>query len=299
MLIRLRNSLIFRSFDEYAREPVGKAMGFLAVLVLLVSLPVLGMYCYNLMQGIDEMTKEAAKMPDFTFSGGKLTVNAPMPIVQENGASLIVIDTSNQTPPTVLDQYADGMIIYNDRMIQKQAGGSTRETKFEPFAKYSFNKAELIRAVPYLKWISVLVVVFGLIYFFLGKLLQATVFALIGLVVGAIRKTEFGYGSAFIIAIYALIWPSVIQAVLRIGFDAYPYPYPGWTYWGLFLICMIAGVIMATPPKTEPVPEAAGAPFAAAPTQVIDVTPAEPEADVAPTPPEGAPLTGEEPSKQE
>ena len=61
------------------------------------------------------------KCPNFELKNGELSVDRNMPIVlSEYGENYIVIDTTNNTNPDVLDSHSKSILILKDKIIQNR-----------------------------------------------------------------------------------------------------------------------------------------------------------------------------------
>ncbi|MCX7711117.1 MAG: DUF1189 domain-containing protein [Clostridia bacterium] len=213
----------FNSYTVFTKLTVGKAFSYLFLLTVLLGTISLIRPVYEFNNGIASfITTFNDQVPDFALQNGKLSVSGKMPITIQDGNQPIIIDTTDQTPVEVLDQYPQGILVLSDRMIQKRVF-DTRTTEFSSMAGFSITKADVAGWIPLLKWFSIAIILFGLIGFFIGKIFSALVVSLIALVINSISKANLSYSNLFKISAYALTLPIVLKVLLGLASANVPF----------------------------------------------------------------------------
>ena len=223
----------FTSFDKYRmllRESTGKAVGYLILLTLLLSIVLyvpLGIQLSGIFDTVSVYITE--NLPDFTFSGGQLSVDAEMPIVIEGSGTAVVIDTTPGAEDRILNQYDSVMLITSDNIIQKNYV-NRQDIPLSIYQGFNMTKDTLIASVPMLKPILIIGFIFAGIFFVIGKFISALVVSLIGKIANSSAKTNLSYRNIFKISIYAMTLPMIIGTVLNVLNIAVP------LLWVLFYI---------------------------------------------------------------
>ena len=204
----------FHSYKQFVRNSVGKAITYLLLFSLLLGLISLIRPVYDFNQGISLLVDNFEEnIPEFSFENGLLEVSGEMPIIMGDYNSVVIIDTTGNTGDAILDDYRHGILLLNDRMVQKEASGKT-VTDYSPFQGLSVTKEDVRGWIPLLKWVSVLIIIFGLIGFIIGKFVSALIMSLIGLIINAITKAGLTYGNIFKLSAYSLTLPIFLKVLL-------------------------------------------------------------------------------------
>ncbi|MEW6173329.1 MAG: DUF1189 domain-containing protein [Bacillota bacterium] len=227
----------FGAYRQFAQEPFDKAFGYLVLMVLLLGTVYLVYTVIQLNSGINEMVGGFSRScPDFVLENGELTVYADMPITvngdKEDG--VIVIDTTGRTDRSVLDKYEQGVFVSRTQVVNKKNRIETQEMNFSELKGFRITKSNVEQWLPKLKYFSVLIVLFGLIYMVIAKLLGAVVLGLVCLLFSAIQGTGLNYGNGIRISVYALTVPTIFQTLQKMVSPGFPHP--GLVYYILTLI---------------------------------------------------------------
>ncbi len=174
-------------------------------------------------------------IPYFVFEDGKLEVKDNQPYIWEDKeANLIVaMDTSGQVNPEILNDYSEGFYITKEYAIYKRNGIEKREFDFSQLTGVKFTKDDVSEWVPYAKWFNVIIVLFGLIGFMVGKLWSALLITFFGLLVNSGKNRFF---DLYKISIYTLTLPTIIKAVIILS--GTPIPWFGLIYYGIAVFYM-------------------------------------------------------------
>ncbi|MCA1032443.1 DUF1189 domain-containing protein [Bacillus timonensis] len=151
-------------------------------------------------------------MPNFTFENGKLDVDIEEPIVTENEGYIFILDDTGTYDQSDLEEYNEGALLLADRIIFKD-GYETTEIHFKDFKDISFDQDTIKSLMPYLHWISIIVGVFLLFWFFISKMAAALFYGVISLIIAAIQKQSFTFGKLYSASIYAITLPTILTIV--------------------------------------------------------------------------------------
>ena len=105
------------------------------------------------------------------------------------------------------------IFIGKDKLVQKKNNIETRSFSFKDFQSLNLNKADVEKFIPMLRWINVFIIIFGLLWFFVSKLVSALFLSLIGLVLSGIKNVKMNFSSLYKLSIYSLTLPILIKVV--------------------------------------------------------------------------------------
>lgn len=239
-LSQIKGALGSRQYRDFAVQKTGRSMGYLAILTLIIGLPVLLFYANQMTTGTSDLIKEFSQgCPDFKLENGQLQVFAEMPLNLGDNELPIIIDTTGQTDASIVNQYNEIILFTQDQYIQKQ-GLQTKITNFSDLKGFTITKAMVESWLPMFKWLAVIMVLVGLPGIFLFKLIEALLFALVALILGAIFKVSLNYAKALNICIYALTLPFIVQALQKVFWPEFPHP--SLLFYALLITYLIVGV---------------------------------------------------------
>ena len=211
-----KNLIDFKSYRYFHKETMGRAFLYLLLITLIFGGIISAKTAYNYNTGVSKViTYFNDKVPDFTLENGELNVDADMPIKNVSGNDIMIIDTTNDTSESILDNYDTGILITKDKMIQKKSSLQTTVTQFSSLGNLKLTKAMLKSYIPLLKIGSVFIVGFMLIGFYLSKLFSALLISLIGLIFNSAMDTKLDYGNIYKFSIYSLTVPIIIKTIIQ------------------------------------------------------------------------------------
>jgi hypothetical protein len=221
----------FQFYKSLQNESLGKAFLYLTKVVIIFGVISLIRPVAVFDRGVD-MAREyfIENIPDFVFEDGELTVTGEQPYIWEDDENnfIVAMDTSGQIEPEILDDYNDGVYITNHYFIVKQDGIEKRELSFSQLVGAKFTKNDVAEWIPYAKWASGFIIIFGLIGFFVGKLWSALLITLFGLI---ICSGKLQFTNVYKISIYALTLPVITKTT--VGLLGRPIPWIGLVYYGI------------------------------------------------------------------
>lgn len=207
------------SFDKYRlflRQSAGKAVVYLLLITMAAALFVYIPAGIDYFRLIDDMTANLdTKIPDFRFANGKLSVSGEMPIIIDNGAYPVIIDTSPNSENTVLDQYDIVILITSDKIIQKNYVEKTI-SDLGAFKGLELTRDDLAKIFPIMKPIGIFVIMLMVLFYIIGKFINALIISLIGLIINKVEKTKLSYRSIFKLSVYSMTLPLIISALLNL-----------------------------------------------------------------------------------
>jgi hypothetical protein len=201
-----------------ASEGVGRAILYLLLLALTLGVvsgtfhSVKAAISYT---GFIDGVKE--ELPDFTLENGELSVEGDEPIIFEEveGETVIIDDTGTYTKDNIdslLGDY-DNLVLITNEYIFTVDPSETREFRFSEFGDFYIDKTMLLTFLPYLTWLTVLMGVAIVIWFFVSKLAMGLFYGLIALITSKIQKRSYSYGKAYSMGLYAITLPTALDIV--------------------------------------------------------------------------------------
>lgn len=225
-------------YSELSAEGFGKAIKYLVILVVILSLVSSIGTVYrtsievkNIAQYISE------KSPELTYSNEVLTVESQEPIIDENeNFGKVIIDTNteddkkiNEYLNSVKDENA--IIILKNKLILKEIGlqGTTNYNYKELFGEMGiteFNKQNLVDYLNGSAMMSLYInlvlalFVYAFIIYFINTLFNIIVISVFGYLTTIILKLKIRYVAIFNMAVYAITLPTILD-ILYVGINAF------------------------------------------------------------------------------
>lgn len=203
----------FAKYRLFLRQGVGRAVVYLLLLSTLLSCAVYIPAGIQYDGIVDELTANYDTIiPDFTLANGKLQVDGKMPIVVDESAYPIVIDTSPDAEDKILPKYDIVMLITSDKIIQKNYANK-QVTYLSAFQGLELTRDNIAQTLPLMKPIGVFIFVLLAIGFVCGKFISALIISLIGLTINSAMKTNLSYRNIFKISIYSMTMPLLVCTI--------------------------------------------------------------------------------------
>lgn len=225
-------------YSELSAEGFGKAIKYLVILVVMLSLVSSIGTVYrtsievkNIAQYINE------KSPELTYRNEVLTVESQEPIIDENeNFGKVIIDTNtddeqkiNEYLNSVKDENA--IIILKNKLILKEIGlqGTTNYNYKELFGEMGiteFNKQNLVDYLNGSAMMSLYInlvlalFVYAFIIYFINTLFNILVISVFGYLTTVILKLKIRYVAIFNMAVYAITLPTILD-ILYVGINAF------------------------------------------------------------------------------
>ncbi|HNW93625.1 MAG TPA: DUF1189 family protein, partial [bacterium] len=245
------------SYGALAAQSPGRVVRCMAVLIVILSIIASFHPAHAILTGIDSISAVfAAQAPEFTLRDGELTVDARMPLsFREDDGAVIIIDTTEDADPSVLDDCRRGILLTRYALYEKKYY-SLREISYEQFGGFSCDKTSVLRLLPYLRLLVFLVPVWQLLAFATRFFVVGLLLALFALLVASLLKRNAGFGALVRIALYAQLAPSLLVLAFDAGIVNFSYAW--WVKIALFTLsaCLTTGLAVAYyhPPVPVPAP---------------------------------------------
>ncbi|MEW5785062.1 MAG: DUF1189 domain-containing protein [Bacillota bacterium] len=239
------------AYRYFFRQSLGRAFLYLffisVILAGLSGIKPLVNYCATIDEMVLAMNTDA---PHFELHNGELTMDAAMPyIIDQSADYFFAVDTTGQLDGSVLDNYQQGILITKHGWFQKQNAYRLEQYSFKSLGNISITKDDVIEWLPMLKWFSLLIIFFGFIFYFCGKLLSALIIGAGGLIFAGTAKTKIGFGNLYKLSIYTLTLPMVLKALLNIVEVTVPL---FWVfYYGIALIYLFRAITILNDRKGD------------------------------------------------
>ena len=206
-------------YQKFSGDSLGKALLYLFIITIVFSSLMMVKRVNNYNRLIEKIVHEfKMNSPDFKLAKGKLKVDAEMPYVIEDKKDkrLFIVDTTGQSTKEILDGYNQGALITESEFIHKKSQYETRKYSFASLKDITITKEDVTKVLPYLKWASVFIVIFGVLSFWFGKLISALFLAVIGLVIKNLLGSKLRFSTLYKLSIYSLTTPILIKVILNL-----------------------------------------------------------------------------------
>ncbi len=209
----------FKAYAGFKKGSMGRAFLYLFVVSMISG--IIG--SVKIYMGMDQAFKDMHQtftkdFPNFTFTKDGLEVEGKMPIISAEGNKFItIVDTEGKVSPSVLDQYEEGIYVGKTKIIFKRNQVETREYDLSSFKEIApLTKSDVEKFFAYSWVMSLIVIIFFLVFYFIAKIVNALVVGLIGLIYSAVTRSGESFGDLFKLSIYALTLPIIIETVLTL-----------------------------------------------------------------------------------
>ena len=222
-------------YPELATEGVGKAISYIAKLVVILAIVLSVWTLYQTYQMINEGTNYIEnEFPDFSYSDGMLTVDSEEAIVIENEQfGKIIVDTNTDSEETInqylnqINEYGAGAIVLKNRVVLKnitmigEVSYNYKES-LDSMNLTEFNKQDVINYVQngqintlyFSLFISLFIYSFAM--YFINTLWYAIIIGLVGYFTMWILKMKMRYVAVFNMSIYALTLSTILNILYLI-----------------------------------------------------------------------------------
>lgn len=221
---QVKESVIdFKFFLRIKDNRFGKTFTYLLLLFLIVY-SMTSIKWHNDFSIITNITIGfAEKMPDFRLEKGEFSFDGPMPYeIVNTDQGKFIIDTTGQTTIEDYKDIYDGLLITRD-FIMAKSNMQERKIYFIDISELKFYKKDIVDLLPILPGILAVFLVFGFLFAFIWKLLNALILAVIGILLCKIQKTAIDINHLFNLATYSLTLPILLQLALSLSGMMIPY----------------------------------------------------------------------------
>ena len=217
-------------YPEMATEGLGKALSYIAKLVLILAIVLSIWILWQTYQIIKEgVSYLENQFPDFSYSDGILTVNTEEPITIDNEQfGRIIVDTKTDSEETInqylnsINEYGAGTLILKNRVVLKNIAmvgeiSYNYKESLESINLTTFNKQDVVNYVTggqinslYFS-IFVTLFIYSFSMYFINTLWYAIIIGLVGYFTMFMLKMRMRYVAVFNMAIYALTLSTILN----------------------------------------------------------------------------------------
>lgn len=203
---------------NFIKQSKGKAVTYLILLTLITS-TLYGIRVSFVWNGmVDSLGKEFQnKSPDFIFSNGEMMVKAPMPyVISKTNKTLFIVDTSGKSDEGILKDYDKGVFIGKSKIVNKKNSLETQSYDLSTVKNLTFTKADAVKAMPWIKWANIPIVLGLLIFGIIANLGAALLVSICGWIASKIMHCPIDFSDLYKIGIYVLTMPLFLEMVKNI-----------------------------------------------------------------------------------
>lgn len=246
----------FTAYPEFIKQSAGKVIKYIFIIWLVIGTlrlaePLITFYSNVATFQTKLVQRQIQQLPDFKLAHGELEVYAQMPIIKNEKGLILVVDTTGHINESILNGYSKGYYLSKYKIVNKRSDVESHIIDFKSFKYFTITKDKVINWVPYFKWLSPTWYLFLMLCYLIAKLLTASILALLGLIMIRIQKASLSYSDMFIITVYSMSLPLILQLAKDVLFTK------GIPYFGVIYYVLI-GIYMWNAIKTvnieEPIP---------------------------------------------
>ena len=222
-------------YPEMATEGTGKAISFVAKLVVVLAVVLSVWTLYQTYQMVQEGTNYLEnQFPDFSYQDGILTVNSEDVITIENEQfGKIIVDTNTDSEETInqylnqINEYGVGALVLKDRAVlknitmigeisynYKDSLDSMNLTEFSKQDVVNYVQNGQINSLYFSVFISLFIYSFAM--YFINTLWYAIIIGIVGYFTMLLLKMKMRYVAVFNMAIYALTLSTILNIIYLI-----------------------------------------------------------------------------------
>lgn len=219
---RVYHSIIdFDSYSKFSEEPLSKAIKYLFILVLVYSLIIGVVYSIKfgneVSKGIDYLNEN---IEHIEFQEGMLTYNDDESVSYEDGlVPFILVDTSEEPD---IEEYKEKAKLYDYGIIVLKDKIMVTSSSIEEFESFEYTelgienmeKEEILGLFNNAKvfaTIGIAIFILEFMQYFLYTLMFAIILAVMAKFIGLILRIKISFKSGYIMGIYALTLPTVLE----------------------------------------------------------------------------------------
>lgn len=239
-------------YRDVARNWKGTAFGYLLLLLALCWIPA----TVSLHWGFAEFAEQDApkvvsQIPEITITDGEASIDEPEPYFirdPDTGEVLVVIDTTGQIT-SLADTDALGLVTKNAVTFQKNAY-ETRTFSFQEIGHFVLTQEKIYGWLNTGKrFLAPVLYPFCVIGSFIYRVLQALLYAAIGLLIARMVKVELSYDSLLRLSVVA-VTPAIIAATI-LTISGIHLPIGGLWYFLATMGYLTFGILAAKPEEEQ------------------------------------------------
>lgn len=222
-------------YPEMAVEGLGKAVSYIAKLVVLLAIVLSVWTLYQTYQMINEGTNYLEnEFPDFSYSDGMLSVDSEEAIIVENEQfGKIIVDTNTDSEETInqylnqINEYGTGALVLKNRVVLKnitmigevsynyqESLNSMNLTEFNKQDVVNYVQEGEINALYFSVFVSLFIYSFAM--YFINTLWYALIIGIVGYFTIWVLKMKMRFVPIFNMAIYALTLSTILNILYLI-----------------------------------------------------------------------------------
>ena len=256
----------FEKYQFFAAETVGKAIKYLALLMVIFTVVISAIFTYKFSVSINNAINYFEEnISEVSYKENYLSVNSGEEIILKNEKEVmpIVIINTNATQENIekykdeLNRYENGIIILNDRIIYKNVMLSQNmEYTYENIANNynisEFNKQDITNLIQTVNQINlyisffIVVFIYMFIIYFTSTLIDVVIIGVLGFIFARIVSVKLRYKATFNMGAYALTLPIILNLIYIVvnAFTGFTIEYFQWMYTTISYIYMIVAILM-------------------------------------------------------
>lgn len=256
----------FEKYQFFATETVGKAVKYLALLMIIFTAIISITFTYKFGVSVNNAVNYFEEnINEVTYKENNLSVNSGEEIILQNEDELmpIVIINTQATEENIekykdeISKYENGIIILSNKVIYKnEMLSQSMEYKYEDIAQNyninEFNKEDVLSLIKSINqinlYISFFIVVFlyMFIIYFTSTLIDVVMLGVLGFIFARIVGIKLRYKATFNMGVYALTLPIILNLIYIVvnAFTGFTIQYFQWMYTTISYIYMIVAILM-------------------------------------------------------
>lgn len=232
------------AYAVFLKQGLGKAILYMFILSLILGGIISIKTAYSFNKGINEVINQSeGEIPSFRIQDGRLSVDAKMPITYKSDDMLFIVDTEHDIDDAALEEYNQGVVISATKMYSKKSTGQVEMLQFANCNNLEVTATDIQEFIVGMKGIGVVVIIiFGILFSFIGKLLSIfIVMGIGGIIVGALVHHKTSYETSCLLGVYALTVPMLLKFI--VSFIGVTIPYFFVVYYGIALVYVGRAII--------------------------------------------------------
>lgn len=227
-----------KDIARFRLQKTGKTILYVLLLTVITILPVF----FHTASFFNKSLSEAEnivknRLPDFSIEEGTLTSDAGEPVTINTAGLTFVLDSTGELLPEDLEENSVALL-KNEMAINSQ--GQLEVIPYSTFGIDNLSKDQLLDFLSAIQSVKGLI---GFLFFLfiyisqiVGRLLQITILALIGLILSRAMAKGLAYGQLWKMSAYSITLPAVFFMIMNIFLANVPFSF--WINWGVMIIML-------------------------------------------------------------
>jgi len=199
-------------YRDVGRNWKGVAFGYLLMLLAICWIPLTYQVHVLVNDAIDhEAPKVISQFPAISITNGVVSVDKPMPYYftdPNTKKPFVIIDTSGQV--TSLDNTDAVVLLTKNKLIMKKSAAETQVYDLSSVKEFRIDQLTVNNwLLAFETWFPIMLYPFAVIFSFAYRIIQVLIYALIGMIMANILKTEIDYQRLVRLSVIA-VTPAVL-----------------------------------------------------------------------------------------